>query len=170
LSSQTTDTPGTTQTKHSGSLRSNFSNLPDLKKLCKSTFPRPALPKTAPTHNPARHQANHFQAVCQGIGRNLSASAAATQKTIHPHTPPRKSTPTPPPHPQKPPNHKDFEGPDTQKTTQQPAPRNYALPHTARRWQSQPIAPPRDWKRTQRSDGAVSVATLGLLVVRRRRS
>ncbi|WP_247048145.1 hypothetical protein, partial [Arthrobacter rhizosphaerae] len=39
LSSQTTDTPGTTTTFHSRrSLRSNFSNLPGFQLLCKSIF------------------------------------------------------------------------------------------------------------------------------------
>ncbi|MDQ0925940.1 hypothetical protein QF038_004448, partial [Pseudarthrobacter sp. W1I19] len=73
-----------------------------LEKLCKSAFQRSALPSTVPTQEPARQRANHFQAVCQGVGRTLSASAAATQKTIHAHTPTRKSTTTHTPHPQKP--------------------------------------------------------------------
>ena len=43
----------------------------------------------------ARKTTNHFQDVCQGVGRYLSASAAATRITLHAPRTPHKSTPTP---------------------------------------------------------------------------
>ena len=66
LSSQTTDTPGTTQTKHSGSLRSNFSNLPDPTRLCKPHFRDPKPPGSAPTQQQHAQKRTIFQAVQKG--------------------------------------------------------------------------------------------------------
>ncbi|VXB87876.1 hypothetical protein ARTHRO9V_20181 [Arthrobacter sp. 9V] len=49
MSSQTTDTPGTTNPQQeAGSLRSNFSNLPEQPDLCKSAFPRFPIEISAP--------------------------------------------------------------------------------------------------------------------------
>ena len=69
--------------QRSGSLRSNFSNLPDPAKLCKSAFPRFPLAGRSPAR--VRHTAKCtvFQAVRKGVGRYLSASAAATRMTLH---------------------------------------------------------------------------------------
>lgn len=69
--------------QRSGSLRSNFSNLPDPAKLCKSAFPRFPLAGRSPAR--VRHTAKCtvFQAVRMGVGRYLSASAAATRMTLH---------------------------------------------------------------------------------------
>ncbi|MFC4397704.1 hypothetical protein, partial [Arthrobacter sedimenti] len=67
LSSQTTDTPGTTQTKHSGSLRSNFSNLPDPPQLCKPAIQRTKLQKNrAPPITGTPQKRTIFQAVIKG--------------------------------------------------------------------------------------------------------
>lgn len=79
--------------QRSGSLRSNFSNLPDPAKLCKSAFPRISACRKAPTHPRHTAKCTVFQAVRKGVGRYLSASAAATGTTLHGPEPNRKSHP-----------------------------------------------------------------------------
>jgi len=79
--------------QRSGSLRSNFSNLPDPAKLCKSAFPRFPLHRKAPAPSAAHQSARHFPGCSKkGVGRYFSASAAATRKTLHAPEGPRKSS------------------------------------------------------------------------------
>ncbi|MBG6192463.1 hypothetical protein IWX64_003435 [Arthrobacter sp. CAN_A212] len=67
LSSQTTDTPGTKQNQTvPSSLRSNFSNLPELGSFSKSAFPRFSLTLWVPTCRNRTLEACHYQAVCKG--------------------------------------------------------------------------------------------------------
>ena len=114
MSSQTTDTTGTTHTPQGpGSLRSNFPNLPEPPDLGKSTFPRFSDQASGPTHT-ARSKANHFSGCYQG-GRppQFSAPSCLTRgdseditrppapTQIHPHTPknPANTGQTRPPKP-----------------------------------------------------------------------
>ena len=73
LSSQTTDTPGTTTTQIKGrdSLRSNFSNLPDHQPQCKPAYsPNPTQWK-GPHPKNRRAIPHHFPG-CSSGGRSLS--------------------------------------------------------------------------------------------------
>jgi hypothetical protein len=79
--------------QRSGSLRSNFSNLPALSKLCKSAFPRFSLAGRSPARPRHTVECAIFQAVRKGVGRYFSASAAATRKTLHGRRGACKSTP-----------------------------------------------------------------------------
>ncbi|MDR6438944.1 hypothetical protein J2790_004119, partial [Paenarthrobacter nicotinovorans] len=100
LSSQTTDTTGTTHTHQGpGSLRSNFSNLPDQPELRKSTFPRFPVQSPAPPDTSTPGSAPFFRLLSKGFGLRGSqlqaVSLAATQKTLHAHGHRHKSPPTP---------------------------------------------------------------------------
>ncbi len=83
----------------------------------------------------ARKTTNHFQDVCQGVGRYLSASAAATRITLHAPRTPHKSTPTHTPHPQKPRHHTKNTPPTAPTPTKTAATGFCGLPHPPRRAQ-----------------------------------
>ena len=106
MSSQTTDTPGTTTTSAVDRSGATSQTYPNPGAKANQRFRDPQLHKREPHPTPARKQAHHFQAVQKGVGRNLSASAAATRITLHAPRTPHKSTPTPHPTPPKtPPPH-----------------------------------------------------------------
>ena len=94
MSSQTTDTPGTTTTRNPAATRSGATS---------QTYPTPGHkanpqfslrtthPGTSPTQNSTPQRRTISRPFNKGFGRNLSASAAATQKTIHAPNTHRKS-------------------------------------------------------------------------------
>ncbi|WP_235509752.1 hypothetical protein, partial [Arthrobacter sp. Soil761] len=93
LSSQTTDTPGTTQTNVQARSGATFQTYPVPTSFANQRYRDPLHLKTSPTrirHAKGRTISRPFS---KGFGRYLSASAAATQKTIPAPTPNRKSTP-----------------------------------------------------------------------------
>jgi hypothetical protein len=92
LSSQTTDTPGTTQTKNvqdrSGA---TFQTYPTAEYFANPLFSSCSNRDQSPPGKGALASGPFFQAVQRGFGRYFSASAAATQKTIHANKAHRKS-------------------------------------------------------------------------------
>ena len=83
LSSQTTDTPGTTQTNVQDRSGATFQTYPTRRSLANQRFRDSRLQGRSPAR--VRHTAKCtvFQAVRKGVGRYLSASAAATRMTLH---------------------------------------------------------------------------------------
>ena len=91
MSSQTTDTPGTTTTRKPcrNSLRSNFTNLPDTRTQSKSTILiANHIQEPAPPKNQHTTKANHFQAVQQGVWpQSFRISGGDSENNTRPPTP-----------------------------------------------------------------------------------
>src|SRR3954452_455890 len=93
LSSQTTDTPGTTQTNIQDRSGATFQTYPTPPGFANPRFRDTKPERISPTQHRYAQKRTIFQAVQRrGVGRYLSASAAATQKTIPATTPNRKSS------------------------------------------------------------------------------
>ena len=84
MSSQTTDTPGTTTTisvaDRSGA---TFQTYPTPGSFANQRFRDSQPHQKAPTRFPHANKDAVFQAIQKGVGRYLSASAAATRITLH---------------------------------------------------------------------------------------
>ena len=93
LSSQTTDTPGTTTTPQGTVTRSGatFQTYPITNRNANRRTRRIPRNGRVPTRKTGAEFRTIFQAVYQGVGRYLSASAAATRITLHTNTGPHKS-------------------------------------------------------------------------------
>ncbi|WP_216698854.1 hypothetical protein, partial [Arthrobacter sp. H20] len=84
LSSQTTDTPGTKQNQTvPPSLRSNFSNLPELGSFSKSTYLRSAAQPDGSQPAVITRKKHAISRLFVRVGRYFSAEAAATRSTLH---------------------------------------------------------------------------------------
>ncbi len=91
-----------------GSLRSNFSNLPESRTLCKSAFPRPTNHPTRPHPNPERTKRRpdpvlKFRGLAAS-GSQLSAGLPLgdLENNTPTHAPPQLHPPHPPHHPKTP--------------------------------------------------------------------
>ena len=62
-------------------------------KLCKPAFPRLTIPRRVPAHNRRAKNRTISRLFIKGVGRYLSASAAATRTTLHTNPTQNKSTP-----------------------------------------------------------------------------
>ena len=155
MSSQTTDTPGTTTTSAVDRSGATSQTYPITSSNANQRFRDSQHHQRGPRPQTARKTANHFQDVCQGVGRYLSASAAATRITLHAPRTRHKSTPTPTPHPQKPRHHtKNPPGPAP--TPAKPAETSFCgLPHPPCRL----LSAGSDWPET-RLDAGLAPADL----------
>ena len=94
LSSQTTDTPGTTQTKRSRIAPEQLFKLTrSPTALQTGVLAEFQAMEGSPPKKPARKSAPFFRPFNKGVGRYLSASAAATRTTLHTNPTQNKSTP-----------------------------------------------------------------------------
>ena len=93
MSSQTTDTPGTTTSNYSAVDRSGatFQTYPVSRSFANRRFRDFLCCETGPARVRRARRRTIFRLFAKGFGRYFSASAAATQKTIHGSKPLRKS-------------------------------------------------------------------------------